>query len=226
MSEAQVERSVLVREVWIAAVGVLLALGLVKHLVPLVPFVKSYGATIALGLQMYAPLMMRGARGITLESLGLRRDTWALDLKWFFVWSAVVTVPFALGHHVWQTQLMGRPFNFGLPDGVVQRLLTQGLIVAMAEELFFRGYLQERLERLWPAKRKLFGAPFGLAIVVSSAVFALAHFVGEYNPARLGPFFPSLLFGLARARTGSIISAIGLHAYFNVLGELVWASYR
>lgn len=218
-------RGVLVRETWLAALGILLALGLIKHLAWL-PVVGSFGFTLALGLQLYLPLLFRGSRGISNHSLGLRRDVWKTDLQTFLIWSAVVTVPFVLGHHLWQTQLMGRPFNFALPQDLLQRFVMQTLVVAVAEELFFRGYLQERFEQLWPAGRRLFGAPFGAAVVASSAVFALAHFVGEYNPTRLGPFFPSLLFGLARARSGSIWGAVGLHAYFNLLGDLVWASYR
>lgn len=219
-------RAQLVREIWVASIGILLLLGLIKHLGAVMPVVRSWGFTLALGLQLYVPLFLRGRRAIDNRSLGLRLDRWRTDLAVFAAWAAVVTVPFALGHHLWQTELMGRPFRFAVPDDLLQKFVTQTIVVAVAEEVFYRGYLQERFERLWPAKRRLFGAPFGAAILASSAVFALAHFVGEYAPTRLGPFFPSLLFGLARARSGSVLGAIGLHAYFNLLGDFVWASYR
>lgn len=212
-------------EVGLASLGILVALGLIKHL-SFIPLVATVGATVALGLQLYVPLLLRGQRGVSNQSLGLTLKVWKQDLKTFAAWAAVVTVPFVLGHHLWQTELMARPFNFGLPEDMLERFVLQTLVVAVAEEVFFRGYLQERMQALWPAGRTLFGAPFGTAIIASSAVFALAHFVGEYNPARLGPFFPSLLFGLARARTRSVLGAVGLHAYFNLLGDLVWASYR
>jgi membrane protease YdiL (CAAX protease family) len=221
-----VPRAALAREAWLASAGILLALGAIKHAGHFVPLLAAYGGTLALGLQLYLPLLLRGRRGVSNESLGLTLARWRTDLKVWAVWAAVVTVPFALGHHLWQTALMGRPFVPGLPEGLLQHFFMQTLIVALAEEVFFRGYLQERLQRLWPARRTLFGAPFGLAIVVTSVVFALAHFVGEYNPARLGPFFPGLLFGWLRARTRTVVGAAAFHAYANLLGDLLWGSYR
>lgn len=219
-------RPAMVREAWVASVGILLTLGLIKHLGQAVPLLGKYGGTVALGLQLYLPLMLRGRNGVSNESLGLTLKAWRVDLKAWAVWAVVVTVPFALGHHYWQTLVMHRPFMPALPEDLLQRFIMQTVVVALAEELFFRGYLQERLQQLWPARRTLFGAPFGAAILVTSAVFALAHFVGEYNFARLGPFFPSLLFGWLRARSRSIVGAAAFHAYANLLGDLLWASYR
>lgn len=103
--------------------------------------------------------------------------------------------------------------------------LTQLVVVAIPEELFFRGYLLERLEQVWPPGRRLFGAPVGLALVVSSALFALGHVVLVPNPARLAVFFPALLFGWMRARTGSIASGALYHALCNVVSEVLHRSY-
>ena len=111
------------------------------------------------------------------------------------------------------------------PDDLAISVVNQVLAVALPEELYFRGYLQSRMEALWPARRRLFGAMFGKALVISCGVFALAHFVGEYNLARLGPFFPALLFGLLRGRTGRITAAVTYHAFCNVLSQVLAASY-
>lgn len=219
-------RRTLRAEAWLASLGVLAALGLVKHIGLLVPVVRSWGFTVALGLQLYVPLVMRDSRGITSESLGLTAKRWRADLKYLLIWMVVITVPYVAGYHFLQTGYVGRPYTGNLTSEPFQRFLTQTLVVALAEELFFRGYLQERLQQLFPAKRKLFGAPFGLAIVLTSVVFALAHFVGEYRPYRLGPFFPSLLFGWFRARTGSILAAVGFHAYANLLSDTLQQLYR
>ena len=61
---------------------------------------------------------------------------------------------------------------------------------------------------------------------VSSALFALGHFLGEWNPLRLGPFFPALVFAWQRNATGSVVGAIVFHASCNVLGELLFVLYR
>jgi membrane protease YdiL (CAAX protease family) len=222
----QPSRRDLAREAVIASVGILLVLTVVKHAGALIPVIGAYAFTAAAAIQLYVPLMLIGKRGITKASLGLSLDKWRADLAAVAVLAVVTAVPFAIGHHYWQTVLMHHPFKPRLPDGVLEAVVTQVLVVALAEELYFRGYLQERLQRIWPAKRKLFGVPFGMAIVVAAAVFALAHFLGEYQLDRLGPFFPALVFGLLRARTGTIVGSIAYHAFCNVLGEVLWASYK
>src|SRR5581483_3462669 len=68
---------------------------------------------------------------------------------------------------------------------------SQILFTALPEETFFRGSLQPSLPvRPW------------VAILVTSALFALAHLGFERDPRRLLVFFPSLLFGWLRLRTG------------------------
>lgn len=220
------DRPALIREAWIASVGILVAFTILKHVGPSVPILRNHVFTVAAGIQLYVPLFLIGRRGITRQSLGLTFSRVREDLTWVLILGVITTVPFALGHHVWMTVLYNRSFSFHLPDDILEKILTQVLVVALAEELFYRGYLQERLQQIWPARRTLFGAPFGAAIVTTAAVFALAHFAGEYRFDRLGPFFPALLFGLLRSRTGTIVGAVGYHAYCNLLGDFLWACYR
>jgi membrane protease YdiL (CAAX protease family) len=90
-------------------------------------------------------------------------------------------------------------------------LPTQLLFVALPEEVFFRGTLQPSL----PVKK-----PW-IAILITSAVFALAHLAKVQDPTRLLVFFPSLLFGWLRLRTGSVIPGVVFHALCNFLDEHV-----
>lgn len=220
------DRATLIREAWIASAGILIAFGLLKHFGPLVPILGEHVFTVAAAIQLYVPLFLIGRRGITRESLGLTFSRWREDLLLVAILAAITTIPFAIGHHFWMTTFYDRELTLRFPDGFLEKVLTQIFVIALAEELFYRGYLQERLQRIWPAKRSLFGAPFGAAILVAASVFALAHFVGEYRFDRLGPFFPALLFGLLRSRTQTIIGAIGYHAYCNLLGDVLWSCYR
>src|SRR5512138_449204 len=71
------------------------------------------------------------------------------------------------------------------PPDLALLALSQLVVVAIPEELFFRGYLMERLERVWPPTRQLFGAKVGCALVVSSALFAVGHVAVIPNPQRL-----------------------------------------
>lgn len=204
----------------------LVVLGLLKHLAALVPPIAEYAYALAAAAQLYAPLTIADRLGISRAELGLEPPRWRRDLALAAALGLATVLPYAVGHHYWQTLVMHRPFSPRLPDGLLLSIATQLIAVALPEELFFRGYLQARMELLWPSARRLFGAPFGRALVLSNVVFALAHFVGEYRPDRLGPFFPGLLFGVLRARTGGLVAPVVYHALCNLLSEVLFASYR
>jgi membrane protease YdiL (CAAX protease family) len=112
-----------------------------------------------------------------------------------------------------------------LPGTFVISALNQLVVVAIPEELFFRGYLMTRLQTRWPATRTVLGAPVGLALVVSSALFALGHIVVVPNPQRLAVFFPALAFGWMRARTGSIAAGACYHALCNIVSDILHTGY-
>lgn len=97
-------------------------------------------------------------------------------------------------------------------------LLTQLILVAVPEEFFFRGYLQERLHQAWGREGiQVLGLPLTWGIVVSSILFALVHLISNLSVTRLAVFFPSLLFGALRERTGGISASVLYHAACNLL---------
>jgi membrane protease YdiL (CAAX protease family) len=111
------------------------------------------------------------------------------------------------------------PFAFRGWDDPLDLVLGQLFVIALPEEAFFRGYLQTRLDRAWPPSRTLAGGAVGGSLVVTSVVFALAHVLTQPHPARLAVFFPSLLFGWLRARTGGVGASVLFHAGCNVLSH-------
>lgn len=104
-------------------------------------------------------------------------------------------------------------------------LLTQLLVVALPEEIFFRGYVLGRLSQLWPPSRRLLGVPFGAAHVVSSVLFALIHLVTTPAPARLLVFFPALLFAWLAERTRGTFAPAVHHALANTVQALLLMLY-
>ena len=66
--------------------------------------------------------------------------------------------------------------------------------------------------------------PLG-ALVVSSALFALGHLAVVPNPQRLAVFFPALVFGWMRGRTGSILAGATFHALCNIFADVLHTSF-
>ena len=106
-------------------------------------------------------------------------------------------------------------------------LLTQLLLIAFAEEFFYRGYLQKRWSEGRKTRVALRLGPLRITRtnVVVSALFALGHLAIEPGLARLAVFFPSLLFGALRDRDDSIAGATLYHATCNVIVQLAAVHY-
>jgi uncharacterized protein len=94
---------------------------------------------------------------------------------------------------------------------------VQLVVVALPEELFFRGFLLRLLEERFPPRRRWLGGGIGLALVLSAAAFALIHLPKDGDARALATFFPGLLFGWMRSATGSILASTVTHASANVL---------
>jgi membrane protease YdiL (CAAX protease family) len=133
---------------------------------------------------------------------------------------AVVFPPFVLGFYLWHAP--AQRFALLPHSEFTSYLLTQVVVVGLPEEMFFRGYLQGRLEDAWPHHVRLLGADVSLpALLVQAALFAVLHFVVEVHVARLAVFFPALLFGWLRSLRGSIGAAVFVHAFCNVLSDFL-----
>ncbi len=93
--------------------------------------------------------------------------------------------------------------------------------VAMAEEVFHRGYLMSALEDRWPPKHRIFGVPFGLAAVISSLMFAGGHLLAMAQVGRLATFFPALVFAWLWRRSGSLWAPALFHTAANALMDVL-----
>ncbi len=122
---------------------------------------------------------------------------------------------------------VGEPARLALrtPPDFWQQALGQVVVVAIPEEIFYRGYLLGRLERWRPARRTLWGAPIGWALVLHALLFGLGHFLVDLNPLRLAVAIPALAFGVLRHLGGSIVAPVILHAAANILMLVVDPSF-
>jgi hypothetical protein len=118
-----------------------------------------------------------------------------------------------------------RGFTLQLPAGLALLALSQLLVVALPEEVFFRGYLMSRLEERWPSRHRLWGAAVGWPLLISSLLFGLGHFLVDFQPARLAVMVPALVFGWMRQRAGSLAPAAVFHALCNLFSDVLHESF-
>lgn len=218
-------------EAYGASAGVLLVLLGVKHAAQALPGVAEYILVIATAFQLYLPLLRmqpttndtlstthQSVNSVTNISLGLIWGKWSKALKTLIGTCVVIGAIYAFCSHIWMTQVLNAELQLIVPSNHLSWFVIEVLAIALPEELFFRGYLQERFSLIFKGSFK--------PILITSVVFALAHFVGEYSPLRLLTFFPSLVFGLLRVQTGTLWPSIGFHAFCNILQRLISLSYR
>ena len=144
----------------------------------------------------------------------------------------------------------GRAFTPHLPADFLSLALGHLVVVALPEEMLFRGFIQKRLLGGRSKVLKVLGTAdtatatatatgddaatnkaaspmrVSAAIVVQAALFALMHLLSfEGNPLRLLVFFPGLLFGLVRQWRGGLGAAIILHWLSNLVGLLLHTGF-
>lgn len=218
-----------------------------------VPYIGTVAVSLAAAMQLWEPLRRCDAWQQPLSCLGLSTQHLRSELKCAFGLSTILLPLYAAGTYalfvygrVWLSAwpeaaawlpraVWGWPRHFVWSGWqaagwqavvVINLVLTQLVGVALCEETFFRGYLQPQLQHLWPPRTKVAGVPMGFGVLVSCALFALAHVLGEWQPARLLPFVPGLLFAWQRNRRGSLVGCIVVHALCNLFGAAWFAFFR
>jgi membrane protease YdiL (CAAX protease family) len=151
----------------------------------------------------------------------------AVACAWAFGVMALIAVPFFFGWRAWWLHLMPR-LHFSLsvkPLEAANEVLGQLFVIALPEEAFYRGYLQTRLDDVWAPRWRLLGARLGPGWLVTAGIFALGHVATVPVPTRLAVFFPALVFGWLRARTGGIGASTTFHMLCNVYSQTLGRGY-
>ena len=124
----------------------------------------------------------------------------------------------------WTSWVGSAWLGFDVAPNVLLVVAEGVFAVALAEEVFHRGYLMGALEDRWPARRSVFGVKLGWGAVLSSLLFAVGHLVSMAQVARLATFFPALLFAWLWRRSGSLWAPALFHAAANLLMDLLLKS--
>lgn len=195
---------------------------------------RPYAKVVATIGFLYLPLWAMRRRNEDYRDYGVTFRRWKDDLRLFGLLSAIVFPLFIAGYVAFAELLSHLPrewarllapytgpwrFELRLPDRFGEWIIDQLFVVALPEEFFYRGFIQQRLRDAWPQGRLFLGARLGRAFWLTQVLFALGH-LAIFEVWRLGVFFPALLFGWMREKTGSVMGAALFHATCN-LGMMV-----
>ena len=124
-----------------------------------------------------------------------------------------LTLTFPPAPHAWSAHMLRFALN-GL------------LMVAVPEEVFYRGYMQSETERCDRRKVGVFGARIGISVLITNALFAAGHLVVVPDVRRLAVFFPGLAFSWLREKDDNIAGPIVFHWLSNMLSFFLFSLLR
>jgi membrane protease YdiL (CAAX protease family) len=238
----ETQRAIVREALWIWAVA-FAGLVAAKLIGLAVPLVAANISAVAAFLFLYLPQRVVRARGEEIDDYAFPPWPWTSreaartfrrDLAWGLGVSAVMVPAVTLGFFGFLWLLQHLPLElaellapyrdasapapaFRLRNDFALQVPFQFLVVALPEEFFYRGYLQTRLTHAWGDGRlRVLGVGIGKAFLWTQVLFALGH-LAQFHFWRLGVFFPALLFGWLRGRTGSIVPGVIVHAVSNLL---------
>jgi uncharacterized protein len=200
---------------------------------------QGYAKLTATVMFLYLPGLFMRERNEDYATYGVTLRRWKEDLRWFGWVVAVIVPTFFLAFWLWSAVLphlparwahllspyVGTPhFQPRLPNRFGEWVIDNLFVVALPEEFFYRGYLQTRLRDAWPRGRVLWGARLGPAFWLTAVLFAVGH-LAIFEVWRLAVFFPALLFGWMREKTGTVMGAALFHAFANLYMLWLEASF-
>ncbi len=150
------------------------------------------------------------------------------SLFWFCVLAIAVFPLLAWLNHYFQDLVFRRHYiGVGARNISIQGIFFLHLFfIALPEEFFFRGYLQEQLNKIYGRPFKLFGANFGHGLWITALLFALSHSLIALQWWHFAIFFPGIAFGWLKEKTGTVTSSALFHAASNTFAIWVGQHYR
>jgi membrane protease YdiL (CAAX protease family) len=149
------------------------------------------------------PFLWCRARGESPESYGLKFDISRAGFRECAAVTFLILIPLTLVSVNWPGEDLPRRVAWMR----ALKLAADGTGAALAEEIFFRGWLQ-------PLLRKKVRA--AAAVILTSAVFASAHVFVAQLSFMIAVFFMGCVMGSLRERHGDIATSTLFHAAGNI----------
>lgn len=190
------------------------------------PFIGEYYAVIFAVLFLYVPVFVLWLEKKKVDFIDTSFSGYTASFLHFLMWVLIIFPPYLIAAHFWETIIYGKVgFRLAAFPDLWKTILFQVLLIALPEEFYFRGYMQGKLNDVWQKRWRFLGANVGWAWPITAVIFAFAHSFVNYQWWHFSIFFPALLFGWLRERTGSITAGALFHAMSNIVSDYIARSY-
>lgn len=177
-------------------------------------------------LFMYAPILWLRRVGEDPDDYGMLIEGIRPALKLNALMYLAIFPGFILLNHLYQDLIFHRSPSLRLPDDLfVDVILYHLLYVALPEEFFYRGYVQGRLDRIFPHRWTTLGVSWGWSLPLTAVLFTAGHSIVELRWWHFSILFPALLFGWIRARSPNVVASTLFHAACNITMVLLDTAY-
>lgn len=112
---------------------------------------------------------------------------------------------------------------------VTLTLIYQLVFSGFGEEIYYRGYIQSRINQEFGRTYRIFGVAFGPGLIIAALLFGLSHVLNWFQPFGGQVAFAwwwgiwtcvsGLLYGLLREKTGSVVAPGLAHGVLDAVGE-------
>lgn len=210
----------------LAILAVVIALIRILNGLRAVPSVYEHLIDITAVLLILPPLVLSFVDRDRLDYISVDKKDLLVALKWFLIVSLVIFPVVVVGNHFYQKIFFNSNFHAARMESFwATYALSQLFGIAIPEEFFFRGFLQNSIDNVVPAKRTFFGTPYGIGDLITAAIFALAHSLIALAWWHAFIFFPALVFSWLKKRTSTIWAGALFHWICNLFSYAVYLHY-
>jgi membrane protease YdiL (CAAX protease family) len=222
--EAMMRRQILKQTLWVWSFS-MVAIRLL-HELQRIRMLKDYTLVLTAAILIYLPVWVYHRRRETVSFFENSFNDLVKSLGWFLVISVAIFPILEVGDRYFQEIFFNARYVGGNYKGLLTFALFQLVLVAIPEEIFYRGYVQPQLNRVWGRPWKFLGASFGKSLIFTSFLFAFSHSLIQLKWWHFSIFFPSLVFAWLRERTGAVTAGALFHTLSNTYSYWAAHNYR
>ena len=205
--------------------GIVGFLKLLYELRGLSPLLSQFLPALFALVLVYVPLLYLSFRKTQISFFEKGTARILSSIFTFALTSLVIFPPFLLLNHFYQQIVFSQSYHAASLPNIFQLILIQILLVAFPEEFFYRGTLQTLLGLFFKKRIRFLGTELGWNLPLASLLFAASHSLMTLRWWHFAIFFPSLVFGWLREKTGGLVAPILFHAFSNMVVAWIGASY-